>query len=199
MVKLRIRRAITVALACLVCQLAIGAAPGQDEWQRLSAGQRQILSPLAGSWARMDSVQRDKWLRIVARYPSMTPDEQDRIQRRMANWAGLTPDQRQKARDRYRTLRAVPADQRSALADKWREYQDLPPDERQRLKAATVRGASAKTKTPGAPVTRLVPGLAIRQAPLPQTKPPQPPSPSQFSEPPVVQGPLIHGNDHAPQ
>ena len=96
----------------LVCALALllaapaGAGPltlRSPAWADLSAGDKQILAPLAPEWDKLDAQRKQKWLGIAKRYPAMPPPQQQRVQDQMSAWARLTPDERRVARDRKST------------------------------------------------------------------------------------------------
>lgn len=113
-------------------QPIVASVSGKQDWNELTAAQRQALSPLAGDWGQLDAARRKKWLEIARRYPAMKPDEQQRTQQRMREWILLTPEQRRTARDSYVRAHALPPEKRAELLQK---YQQLPEEKKQQLAA----------------------------------------------------------------
>ena len=83
-------------------------------WTRLSAMQRDALSPLEQLWPTLNETVRRRWLVIASSYASKSRETQDRMHARMAQWSKLSSTQRAEARLRY--LQAAKLDGSSPLA-----------------------------------------------------------------------------------
>lgn len=111
------------------------AATSEPLWKDLTAAQKQVLQPLAGSWESLSSIRKNKWLAIAKTYPALAPTEQEKVRSRMAEWAALKPNEREQARRNFaKTKKLAPANR----AADWEIYQALSPQERLKL---TTQGA----------------------------------------------------------
>lgn len=134
---LRLFAAISLALALSGAQAVVPLQ--QPSWNELSAEQRLVLEPLAGSWDTLDADRKKKWLTLSQRYASMTPEEKNRVRQRMHEWARLSPAERKAARDNFTALQRAPAEQRSGMKEtlkqQWSQYDSLAESEKNRLRA----------------------------------------------------------------
>lgn len=144
----RLAAVLGLALACIAVSAYAEEGP---TWARLSAAQRQALSPLQRDWASIDASRKQKWLEVAARFPAMPADERQRVQERMAAWAALTPAERTRARMQFQESRLISPEERQA---RWEAYQALPEDERvalaQRAKQAARAASTAASSIPSA-------------------------------------------------
>lgn len=100
-------------------------------WSKLTAAQREALSPLETSWPEMDYNRKRKWLKIAEKFHQMPAEEQKLAQGRMQEWVSLPASERRQARAAFGGIdESLPQD---TLAIKWNEYQRLSPKERARL------------------------------------------------------------------
>lgn len=138
-------------------------------WAALSAGQRDILAPLAPYWATIDASRKAKWLEVAARFPAMHPDEQSRMRARMAEWAKMTPAERGRARLTFQESRQLTPGEKQAH---WETYSTLSPEARQVLAEHGERKRTETARTPPAPVPTLGAATSKQQpARLPATPP----------------------------
>lgn len=132
----------------VVAQPILGRGPS---WNELSAGEREILAPLAGEWDRMDAQRKAKWIGIARRYPTMPSIQQDRLRAQMKSWATLSPDERREARERYRAQKQLPESRRQDIQKKWQEYRDLPEDQRRSMSNPPPPASTQNQNSPGRP------------------------------------------------
>ena len=102
-------------------------------WTRLSAMQRDALSPLEQVWPTLNQTVRSRWLVIASSYGSKSRETQDRMHARMAQWSKLSSAQRAEARLRY--LQAAKLDGRTKR-ERWQAYNKMQPGQRPRTQAA---------------------------------------------------------------
>lgn len=134
--------------------------PG-PQWQELSAAQRNILQPLAGTWNSLMPERKNKWLAMAQNYPGLAAAEQAKLQSRMVEWAALNPHERERARLNFaETKKRSPSDR----AADWEAYQALSPEEKQKLaeKARPKPTGAAIAPKPVAPNTLTVVPLTRR-------------------------------------
>ena len=169
----RVRPHLSVRRAVLGCLLigAVGIAVGQakpeasklsatllvapasgPQWQDLTATQKKILQPLAGTWSTLSSGHKGKWIALSQSYASRSPAEQEKMQSRMVEWAALTPSQRERARLNFAETKKVSPSTRAA---EWETYQGLSSEEKRNL----------ATKGKGKPT-----GAAVAITPVPPSK-----------------------------
>lgn len=158
------------------------AAAGAS-WQRLSAGQKQALAPLAASWNTLSAGHQRKWLEVSKNYPSLSPAEQAKMHARMAEWAALSPQERAQARLNFGKTTEIARELTPAekLA-RWQAYQALSAEERQKL------AEGSKTRPLGAaPAIKPVPTdkLAVVPAPSPVRPASRPQDGATASSPPA--------------
>lgn len=122
------------------------------QWNDLSATQKQILRPLAGTWNSMGAAHKNKWIALALNYPAKAPAEQEKMQSRMVEWAALSPSDRALARLNFAETKKIAPSDRAA---EWEAYQGLSAQEKQRLAA----------KGNGKPT-----GAAIAVTPIPANK-----------------------------
>jgi len=101
-------------------------------WTRLSAMQRDALSPLEQVWPTLNETVRRRWL-VIASYASKSRETQDRMHTRMAQWSKLSSAQRAEARLRY--LQAAKLDGKTKR-ERWQAYNKMQPGQRPRTQAA---------------------------------------------------------------
>jgi len=152
-------------------------APGQRAtaadplaWSALTAGQRDILAPLAPYWTSIDVSRKSKWLEVATRYPAMHPEEQSRMRARMAEWAKMTPAERGRARLTFQESRQLTREEKQAH---WEIYSTLSPEARQVLAEHGQRKRTEVTRPP-APAAPVLGAAApkAQQAPRVAATPP---------------------------
>lgn len=114
------------------------ALDSPNDWNDLTAQQKQVLQPLAAHWSSMDDTGRDKWVNVATRFPTLSAAEKQRVQERMTQWAKLRPQERGEARLRFQQTRQLTPDERQ---QKWAAYQALPAEDRQDLTRQAQRKA----------------------------------------------------------
>ena len=94
------------------------------QWQELSAAQKNILQPLAGTWNSLMPERKSKWLAMAQNYPGLAAAEQAKLQSRMVEWAALNPQERERARLNFAETKKLSPTERTA---DWEAYQALSP------------------------------------------------------------------------
>jgi hypothetical protein len=112
-------------------------------WSGLSSPQKDILSSLEDDWNGLSAEQRNKWLAVANRFESRPEAERDRLKSRMSEWAKLSPNDRRVARSNYLSSLDVPNEKKS---EAWEAYQLLSPEEKKHL--ADEAAEKNKTKKP---------------------------------------------------
>lgn len=120
-----------------------------QNWDALTDGQKEILTPLESDWSNISKDRKKKWLEIANRYPQMSDSEKNILQSRMSEWANLSPDQRRLARDNYlRSLKFSP----EKKAEAWQSYQQLSEEDKKKL--AAKKANSTKPSAVSAPTLK---------------------------------------------
>ena len=128
------------------------AAPNtfSPTWAELTAGQREVLAPLASTWPTLSQTHKRKWVEMARSYASHPPEEQAKIQGRMKEWVALSPAQRAQARLNFARTRELSkeltAEEKKA---KWEAYQSLSDEEKRKLASTAPRkpaGAAPASK-----------------------------------------------------
>ncbi len=154
----------------LACLTVIGAAHAQSlpgtgpvAWNKLSAAQRSVLTPLERDWSTISPSQQQKWAELAIRFPALPADERGRVQQRIAEWSRLTPQERASARlnfqearqlspqerqQQWDTYRALPADQRRALAERADRPRPVAPALAPRNGDASVKSSVVRAPAP---------------------------------------------------
>jgi hypothetical protein len=131
------------------------------QWQELSAAQKNILQPLAGTWNSLMPERKSKWLAMAQNYPGLAAAEQAKLQSRMVEWAALNPQERERARLNFAETKKLSPNERTA---DWEAYQALSPEQKQKLaeKAHPKPTGAAIAPKPVAPNTLTVVPLTRR-------------------------------------
>lgn len=187
-------------------------------WQDLTAAQKKILQPLAGTWSTLSLGHKEKWIALSKSYATRSPAEHEKMQSRMAEWAALTPNQRERARLNFAETKKVPPSTRAA---EWETYQGLSTEEKRKLaskgKGKLTGAAVAVTPVPpnkltAVPITRHTsPDDAAAAAVKPRIDPntllPLPPvaqvpapvlPPAPIATPPSASVPVVNADSISP-
>jgi Protein of unknown function (DUF3106) len=136
--------ALAISLSLMGSQLCFA-----QNWNALTDGQKEILTPLESDWSNISQDRKKKWLEIANRYPQMSDAEKNTLQSRMSEWASLSPDQRRLARDNYlRSLKFSP----EKKAEAWQSYQQLSEEDKKKL--AAKKANSTKPSAVSAPTLK---------------------------------------------
>jgi hypothetical protein len=134
------------------------------QWQELSAAQKQILRPLAGTWDTLSAAHKSKWIALAHTYPSRAPDEQQKMQSRMAEWAAVPANVRERARLNFAETKKLSPAERAA---EWEAYQGLSAEEKRKLAAkGNGKPAGAAAVVVPVPTSRLTVVPITRHTPL---------------------------------
>lgn len=154
------------------------AAPRvSSEWARLTAAQKEALTPLAKQWETLSDGQKRKWQVIAETYPKLSPAEQTKLHSRMADWAALSPKDRELARLNFANAKSVPSTDR---VSHWEAYQALSEEEKKKLAAnSSVKPAGASVAVKPIPANKLT---TVPNKPLPAS-PASTPAPAPTTAP----------------
>lgn len=131
-------------------QLATPAPSSIENWNSLTAQQKEALAPLSAAWANISPVKKQKWLDISKGFALLSEDGKETLHLRMKEWVSLSPKQREQARINFAQTKKLTTDDKQT---KWQAYQALSAEEKQKL--ASINTAA---KTVGAaPATKPVP------------------------------------------
>jgi hypothetical protein len=122
------RRLLALALVAAVLPLA--------GFQRLPAGERGLLAPLAGAWDDLDAPTRAGLRANAAHWLALDPTGQKALVARMRAWDALPAAQRARRRAPFAAWQALPPDERAQLARLALRFEALPEAERSVLRAA---------------------------------------------------------------
>lgn len=131
-------------------QLATPAPSSIENWNSLTAQQKEALAPLSAAWANISPVKKQKWLDISKGFALLSEDGKETLHLRMKEWVNLSPKQREQARINFAQTKKLTTDDKQT---KWQAYQALSAEEKQKL--ASI---STATKIVGAaPAIKPVP------------------------------------------
>ena len=133
----------------MVAAAPTGAVVQNPSWRRLSAAQRQALTPLEQVWPTLSEGARSRWLAIASKFPTKSPATQDRMHARMAQWSELSSSQRAEARLRYLQTAKLDA---QTKRQRWEAYKRTELGQRQPMAAASKK-------------FEVVPPLSVRASP----------------------------------
>ncbi|MGH8165003.1 MAG: DUF3106 domain-containing protein, partial [Rhodanobacteraceae bacterium] len=145
---------LLLAFACLVGAPAAGLAqtspqiPGQSApipaaanaqvqpltWSALSAGQRNMLTPVQDQWDRLRPARQQRLAEHANRWAALPPQRQQQIRERLARWARMTPEQRHQLRANARAFHDLTPAERAKVSAAFHKFQSLPPAERKVLR-----------------------------------------------------------------
>lgn len=176
------------------------------QWQELSAAQKQILHPLAGTWDTLSAAHKSKWIALAHTYPSRAPDEQQKMQSRMAEWAAVPANIRERARLNFAETKKLSPAERAA---EWEAYQGLSAEEKHKLAAkgknkptgaAVVVVPVPSNRLTAVPITRHTPFQASGTSPSkpridPNTLLPLPPLPTPSAPATAASAPVAAASD----
>lgn len=100
-------------------------------WAKLTATQKEALSPLESLWNDMEAHRKQKWIRIADRFHMLSPEQQQLAQERMQEWVSLPAIDRRQARAVFDGVKGVIPEEVRVM--KWNEYQKLSAKEREKL------------------------------------------------------------------
>ncbi|MDO8459395.1 MAG: DUF3106 domain-containing protein [Burkholderiaceae bacterium] len=123
-------------------QRATSTPSSVDNWNSLTAQQKEALAPLSGVWANISPVKKQKWLDISKGFALLSAESKETLHLRMKEWVSLSPKQREQARINFEQTKKLTTDDKQT---KWQAYQALSAEEKQKL--ASINAA---TKTVGA-------------------------------------------------
>ncbi|MDO8771861.1 MAG: DUF3106 domain-containing protein [Burkholderiaceae bacterium] len=141
-------------------QLATSAPSSIENWNSLTAQQKEALAPLSTVWANISPVKKKKWLDISKGFALLSAEGKETLHLRMKEWVSLSPTQREQARINFvQTKKLTPDDKQT----QWQAYQALSAEEKQKL--AKINSAS---HPPGAaPAFKPVPKGKLVTTPTP--------------------------------
>lgn len=118
-----------------------------ENWNSLTAQQKEALAPLSAVWANISPVKKQKWLDISKGFALLSEEGKETLHLRMKEWVSLSPKQREQARINFTYTKKLPSGDKQA---QWQAYQALSAEEKQKLasinKATQTVGAAPAIK-----------------------------------------------------
>ncbi len=128
-------------------QRATSTPSSVENWNALTAQQKEALAPLSAVWATISPVKKQKWLDIAKGFALLSAEGQETLHLRMKEWVSLSPKQREQARINFTFTKKLPSGDKQA---QWQAYQALSAEEKQKLarinKANQPAGAAPTIK-----------------------------------------------------
>ncbi len=119
--------------------------PDNENWEKLTAAQQQVLTPLKSEWNQYSPERQKKWLIIANKFQQLNPAQQQRLQDKLQAWASISPEHRSLARKYYIRSNRVESEQRT---QKWNQYQQLSNVEKNQLALHPAKNLVTNLPTP---------------------------------------------------